>query len=158
MSELTAEMVRELLAYCPETGVFTWRLKPAPNTRIGAVAGRTDERGYVGINIRYKKYAAHRLAWLYVTGEWPSQQIDHIDRDPRNNRFNNLRDVTASQNCLNRIHPEARPRGARGVTLLKSGRWQAQMARNGRTQYLGTFASEDEASAAYQARLAEMQL
>lgn len=158
MSDLTAETVRRLLSYDAQTGLFTWRVKPAPAIRSGSLAGRTDARGYVGINIRYKKYAAHRLAWLYVTGSWPSQQIDHIDRNPGNNRFDNLRDVTGSQNCLNRVHPEAARRGARGVTLLKSGRWQAQIARQGRAQYLGTFPSEAEASAAYQARLAEVQL
>lgn len=159
MSELTAEMVRELLTYDPETGVFTWRVKPAPNTRIGAIAGRIDARGYGGINIRYRKYASHRLAWLYVTGEWPSKQIDHIDKNPSNNRFANLRDVSASDNCLNRDHPgRARSPGTKGVTLLKSGRWQAQISISGRVCYLGSYATEAEALSVYKQRLAEVQL
>lgn len=159
MSDLTAEMVRQLLSYDPHTGVFTWRVKPAPAIRAGSIAGRTDARGYSGINIRYKKYASHRLAWLYVTGEWPSQQIDHIDKNPSNNRFSNLRDVSGSDNCLNRDHPgKARAAATKGVTLLKSGRWQAQISVNAKVEYLGSFTTEADASAAYQARLSEVQL
>lgn len=152
MTELDAATLRALLDYDATTGTFTWIAKTGRSTRIGTKAGRTDRRGYVGINIRNRKYAAHRLAWLYTYGEWPAAQIDHIDRDPGNNRILNLRDVTGSENCLNR-DPRAflRQEGTRGITLHKTGKWQAQICLpGGQTKYLGLFETQEEASEAYQ--------
>lgn len=155
MSDLTAESLRALLDYDPETGLFHWKSRPARNMAAGSIAGRTDRRGYVGINIRYRKYAAHRLAWLYVHGVWPKSQIDHINRNPGDNRIDNLRDVSGSENCTNRVMPTGRASLARGVSLHKRGRWQAQICIGRTVKYLGLFDTVEEAEAAYaQARAA----
>jgi hypothetical protein len=100
---LTAERLRELLHYDPDTGDFTWR---TARKRIpaGAIAG-TVERGFRRITIgggrHGPRYSAHRLAWLYMTGAWPNGYLDHINRDPDDNRFANLRLATNSQNQAN---------------------------------------------------------
>jgi hypothetical protein len=88
MTELTAERLRELLNYDPDTGVFTWRVRPVHSHRVGDIAGSVrTTRGYRLIGVAGRVYKAHRLAWLYMMGEWPKDQIDHINRDPSDNRF-----------------------------------------------------------------------
>lgn len=106
-STLTQEMLKELLHYDPETGVFTWAAHPPLGHSVGDVAGKASTRGYVHICFSKKLrmtrsiYSAHRLAWLYVYGAWPLQDIDHIDQNKSNNALANLRDVSRSQNCRN---------------------------------------------------------
>ena len=80
---LTQDRLKELLHYDPDTGVFTWIQKPAPRGRaiIGSVAGGLKQHGYITIGINQREYYAHRLAWLYVYGEWPEDQIDHINHN-----------------------------------------------------------------------------
>jgi hypothetical protein len=94
---LTAERLRELLDYDPETGVFTRRITTGRNRRWKAgdkVSGRPSATtGYLGIGIGKRRYAAHRLAWLWMTGEWPKNLMDHRDCDRTNNRWVNLREV-----------------------------------------------------------------
>jgi hypothetical protein len=98
---LTAERVRELLLYDPETGLFTWRIAVGDRYQAGTPAGSFTHKGYRSIYIGGFNYPAHRLAWLYVTGQWPTKDIDHIDQDKANNRFANLRDVSRSANMQN---------------------------------------------------------
>jgi hypothetical protein len=160
MSELNAKILREILLYDGRTGVFIWRVRPARNVKKGSIAGRVDGRGYGGINIRGRKYASHRLAWLYVYGEWPKGQIDHINRDPADNRIDNLRDVSGSENCRNRRYRSyLRRGGVKGTSFHKrSGKWQAQICLPvSRSKYLGLFDTEAEAFVAY-TRAAEAML
>lgn len=154
--DLSAEFVRSILDYDQETGVFRWREKYCRSVLPGRIAGRTCGKGYRSISIKGKHYASHRLAWLHVYGEWPANQIDHINRDKTDNRIDNLRDVTGSENCRNRSCKYGHKTSARGVTRHKSG-WQAQICVSKRkSKYLGLFATEAEASNIYQAaRLAE---
>src|SRR5215813_12141516 len=91
---LTHERLKELLSYDPKTGLFIW------NSR-GAVAGTTDQEGYIQIHLDGKKYRAHRLAYLYMTGEMPTQILDHINRVRSDNRWGNLRPVTDRFNYYN---------------------------------------------------------
>ena len=139
------------LDYDPETGIFTW--KSSNRFRVkGADAGSKSERGYISIGIRGKIYKAHRLAWLFVHGVWPTGQIDHIDRDKSNNRIANLRDVGQSINQENRIDPRAdNELGVVGVSLWSDGRpgFKAQIKVRGKVLYLGTFQTVEEANAAY---------
>ena len=86
MKNLTAEELQKVLNYDPLTGIFVWQVGP----RKGAKAGTKGVKGYVQIVFQRERYYAHRLAWLYMTGEWPKQHIDHLDGDPSNNRFQNL--------------------------------------------------------------------
>ena len=101
-AELSAEHLRELLTYDPETGVLRWRFS-RPKARAGDVAGDTcHKRGYRNICVDYRKYLAHRLVWLYVYGVWPEGEIDHIDGNTDNNSLGNLRAATRQQNNWNR--------------------------------------------------------
>lgn len=145
--ELTQERLRELLDYRPETGVFTWRGK----AKVGIPVGRIQTDGYSQIRVDGKLYLAHRLAWLYVHGEWPTSEIDHIDRDRVNNRIANLRDVDRAINATNRRAFGSS--GFKGVTSMKKGsRFFARISRiDGSVSYLGVFDSAEAAHEAYKA-------
>lgn len=105
-ADLTAARLRELLDYDPETGIFRWRRDAGRWGRIkaGTQVGSPDASGHLRVNIGGLHYL-HRLAFLYMTGEWPSQKVDHRDGDPSNNIFDNLRDVTQRVNTENRRAP-----------------------------------------------------
>ena len=147
-TELTAEMLRSLLDYNPDTGVFTWRPR-ANGWWEGGVAGSPDGWGHTRIRIYSKSHGAHRLAWLYVYGEWPKDQVDHIDGNPANNAIRNLRDVDNSVNQQNRKRASAASsHGFMGTTKTRYG-WVAKIRAEGKYCYLGTFGTPEEASAAY---------
>ncbi|MCK9994454.1 MAG: hypothetical protein Dbin4_02974, partial [Alphaproteobacteria bacterium] len=101
MAELTQSRLKELLHYDPDTGVFTRRVQTSSNARVGDVAGCLHPEGYRHIQIDGKRYAAHRLAWLYMTGEWPTNQLDHLNGVRDDNRWGNLREATHGQNQQN---------------------------------------------------------
>lgn len=98
---VTVERLREMLSYDPDSGVFTWK-KARGGRYVGRKAGTICKSGYAYIWIDGKSYRASRLAWFYMTGAWPSQQIDHIDRRRSNDRFTNLRQADNSLNMANR--------------------------------------------------------
>jgi hypothetical protein len=138
---LTAERLRELLSYNPETGEFTWRV----GQRAGKVAGSIKGRwGYILVKIDQRTYRTHRVAWLYVTGSWPVDQIDHINGVRNDNRFSNLREATHAQNSCNRAARQRElPRGVyRGD---RPGTYKAKINKI----FLGSFATPEEAHAAY---------
>lgn len=148
-TDFTAEYVRHLLDYDAETGVFTWR---NPNTHLvkpGGIAGSRGPKGSWAISIDNKKHLAHRLAWLYVYGEHPPGQIDHIDRDRLNNRISNLRLATPSQNRQNIAKPNKNSTsGYLGVFRHGQG-WIAQIKVSGKLKRLGKYVDPESASAAY---------
>ncbi|MDE1139960.1 MAG: HNH endonuclease [Paraburkholderia tropica] len=152
MSEvgLTAERLRELLWYNPETGVFTWRVRPGRKMRIGQEAGSMTANGYVQIKVDKRRYLAHRLAWLHVHGEWPIDDIDHINGVRTDNRIENLRDVTGHVNMQNLKKATAQNKTAKmlGVTMSRD-RYQAQIKVDGKYKYLGVFESAEAAHEAY---------
>lgn len=148
---LTADTLRGLLHYDPDTGVFTWRVRRQA-IQIGDVAGAFDDRGYARIKVRGRMYLAHRLAWLHVTGTWPAQSIDHINGVKGDNRIANLRDVSARMNAQNiRVpHPtrqHGRMLGTEWVSARK--RWRAVIRANGKKTYLGIFSTEQAAHECY---------
>ena len=151
MRNITPDRLREILDYHPDTGVFTWRLKIARGVVVGNVAGSTRSSEYVRIVIDRCNYSAHRLAWLYMTGEWPKNQIDHINGVKTDNRFTNLREATISENARNRGRPKkGAARGLKGVTFRASrGKWEAQIMPHGRSIFLGMFDNAEAAHAAY---------
>lgn len=102
VNNLTQEYLKSILHYSPETGLFTWLVKLSNRVKIGMLAGTVRNNGYFKININGQLYYSHRLAWLYVTGEWPKDRIDHKDNNGLNNKWINLREATASQNNKNR--------------------------------------------------------
>ncbi|PPS61017.1 HNH endonuclease signature motif containing protein [Pseudomonas sp. BRM28] len=113
---LTRERLREQLTYDRETGEFRWAVRKQ-KVKLGSVAGKVKKSGYVEIRIDLVSYQAHRLAWLYVTGQWPQGDIDHINRSPGDNRFVNLREASRSQNLCNVGALSTSATGVRGVDL-----------------------------------------
>lgn len=152
MKELTQERLKTILSYDIGTGVFRWI--NATNWRAIAkdAAGCVREKnGYRVIYVGGKLYAAHRLAWLYVTGNWPSGSIDHINGVRDDNRFANLRDVTRSVNNQNLHVANRRNRscGLLGVTWNR-GKWTAQISIPGiGKKNLGRFDDPNNAHSAY---------
>jgi hypothetical protein len=146
--ELTAARVRELLHYFPESGVFTWRQPPGNHLRLRQYTAGGITTGYVVIKIDGRKYKAHRLAWLYTHGDWPSGDLDHINGCPLDNRLCNLRIATNAQNQANsrRDDGKATPKG---VKALPGGRFQARITFQGHLRTLGTFDSPESAERAY---------
>lgn len=147
-SDLTAERLRELLHYDPETGVFTTK-REAGRLRPGSRAGAVHVEGYRNVELDRIKYREHRLAWLYVTGEWPINTIDHINGDRADNRFANLRDVTRSVNKQNTRKAYKRTSsGFLGVSYHQ-GLWQANIQVNNKQFYLGRHKTPEEAHEVY---------
>lgn len=145
---ITADELRSILHYDPLTGVFT-RIKPTWKYRVGSVAGFLDSDGYMRVWVLKRCYSAHRLAWLYVYGTWPKNQIDHINRNRSDNRIANLRDVTNQQNLQNAGDYSTNTSGRKGVYWDKrDSRWRACITDNGRYLSLGYFGTQVEAVAA----------
>lgn len=137
MTEPRAALPRDFI-YDPETGDLIW-------ARNGKIAGHQRKDCYIVIRWRYKLYLAHHLVWAYHTGSWPENILDHIDRDPSNNRFENLREVTHSQNHVNTYAPINNTSGVKGVDWHKrTGKWRARVAK----QHLGLFSTKEAAIAA----------
>lgn len=150
----TAEYVRSVLDYDPETGLFRWRVSH-PGIGIGEVAGRLSRTvGYWQIGVAGREYGAHRLAFLIMTGEWPLAQMDHIDLNRANNRWANLRPATQQQNEHNKALRKDSTSGIRGVSWNKlQRRWVAHIGHPvmKKTVHLGTFKDREEAMAAREA-------
>lgn len=145
---LTQARLKELLHYDPETGRFTRRVSRG-GYAVGSRAGTTTGRGYLILCVDRKCYLAHRLAFLYMTGSWPPAEVDHINRDPSDNRWENLRLATRQENSWNIGLRGDNTSGHRGVSWDKENeKWQARGARDGRRVHLGRFESLEEAAAA----------
>ena len=147
---LTQKRLKELVQYNPDTGVFICtEFHRGPKRLIGKEAGNRHCGGYIEMRLDGTAYLAHRLAWLYITGEWPKEEIDHKNGDRADNRFNNLRAVTKSVNMQNRKRADRDNRtGFLGVT--KHGpSYRAQIQANGKSHKLGVYPTPEEAHAAY---------
>jgi len=150
-NEITASRVLELLDYNPETGNFTWKINRRGRRQAGMSAGCIHPNKYVRISIDYRLYNAQRLAWLFITGKWPDKLIDHIDGNPSNNRFTNLRECDHIQNGANRKMSSANKSGYKGVSKVKAtGKWGAWIKVAGKSKNLGShFNTPEEAYEAY---------
>lgn len=140
---MTAKELRQFLDYDPETGIFT-RKKTLSNNTPKTVGGPDGD--YWKISVCGRRVRAHRLAWLWMTGEWPKGVIDHRDGDGRNNCWSNLRDVSQRENMLNQKRRSTNKSGVMGVTWSKTeARWIAQIMAEGRNLRLGSFKSKADA-------------
>ena len=149
MRVVDQQYLKELLHYNPEDGVFTKIKKVNRRTIIGEKAG-TRVRGYVRIKIDGRQYQAGRIAYLYVTGKWPQGTIDHIDGDPSNNRFINLRDVQERINHQNiRKAFRTSTTGLLGASPSKGGQFRARIRYNGKILHLGEYKTPQEAHDVY---------
>jgi len=146
---LTAIRLRELLHYNERTGVFT-RAVAVKGHSAGTTAGTLNSRGYLLLRVDYVQYRAHRLAWLYVTGEWPSFEIDHRNGVRNDNRWVNLRDATRTQNARNQriAHITNKSTGVLGVSFER-GKWHARIRTDNGRKRLGSFDTVAAADAAY---------
>jgi hypothetical protein len=148
---ITPEYLRSMLAYDEETGIFTWRShasrRPQWNGRYGGTrAGWLDPHGYVIITINYENYRAHHLAWLYVFGVWPKEEIDHINMGKGDNWIKNLREATSGENNVNQGLRSDNKSGVKGVFWDRERmKWMAYIALRRRRTYLGRFDSKEEA-------------
>jgi hypothetical protein len=150
--ELTAEYLRLILHYDQETGIFTWKVGSANQVKVGDVAGCQSGNGYLYISIGSRLHRAHRLAWLYVSGEWPKGQVDHINRNRSDNRISNLREVTNKQNGQNASKRSDNTSGHPGVCWYKrDSKWQAKITHNQKKIHLGYFSILAEALSARKA-------
>ena len=147
--DLTAARLRELVDYDGLTGLFTRRVRTGSSI-AGKVLGTVHKHGYVVIRLDYKLYKAHRLAWLHVIGEWPANEIDHIDGDRSNNRIANLRDVSRRVNAENmRAAKPGSRSGLLGVEPHGKFSFRAQIKVNGTMIRLGSFPTKELAHAVY---------
>lgn len=149
-TSLTHQRLLALLHYDPLTGVFTW-LVTRGKAKKGAPAGSARKDGYVCIVIDGLHHLAHRLAWLYVKGEWPAVKLDHKDTDPSHNWLENLRLDVLGQNEQNIRRPHRNNKsGVLGVHwYAPTKRWKAQIAIGGVNTHIGYFHTKAEAGAAY---------
>lgn len=151
---LTAARLREVMEYDPQTGRFKWRRCLTNNPYAGRpAAGCVSKAGYVKIRIDYRLHYAHRLAWLYVHGEWPTRLLDHVNGNRSDNRLCNLREANDVENTYNKPAQSNNTTGFKGVSLIKSsGRYRATI----NNRHLGVFDTAERASDAYQIAAASL--
>ena len=147
---ITQARLLELLHYDSGTGIFTWAAARQRGT-VGAVAGTVRPDGYVSIMIDGRSHQAHRLAWLYVYGQFPSAGLDHINREKSDNRIANLRTATVAENGKNRNVNTNNTSGYKGVCWFKPrSKWRARAVLRGKEHSLGYFTTAEAASEAYE--------
>lgn len=159
---LELDYLRSTIKYDPETGDFTRIKTVSHNAVAGQKAGFKMSIGYWGLNIKKRLYYCHRLAFFYMEGRWP-EEIDHIDGNPLNNKWSNLREVNSSQNKANkRQRKDAKHSQYKGVCQTSchngvwSGKWSARVGKDKKSYYLGCFDSEIEAAKAYDEKAKEL--
>ena len=147
---MTQDELKELLDYAPETGIFRWKIYKNQSAKIGDVAGTLCSNGYRHININRKRYLEHRLAWLYIHGEWPKKEIDHINGIKDDNRIENLREATRSENECNKTKRRDNTSGYKCIGWNKAAqKWCARIQIYNKRKHLGLFDSKEEAYAVY---------
>jgi hypothetical protein len=153
---IPVEELREILAYDPETGVCTWKVPRGTKIRPGMVAGCKNSLGYYFIGINGRRYYTHRIAFALTTGAWPTALVDHIDMDPGNNAWANLRLANKSENMRNRGKQKNNTTGAKGVTKADSGKFVVEVWLNRKKHYIGRFTTIGEAETAYESAAATL--
>lgn len=146
---LTVEHLRHTIHYDPQTGYF-WPLEGRLGVRVGRPMGYVEKYGYRRVMIGGRRYLAHRLAWFYMTGELPALDVDHKNLCRDDNRWENLRLATDSQNHANTGPPRSNTSGLKGAHWNRfRGYWQSYIKVQGRSHFLGRFDTKEEAHAAY---------
>lgn len=146
---LTQARLKEVFDYNPETGMFTRILAISRKSKVGDIIRTTNKHGYIVLRLDKELHFCHRLAWLYVYGEYPKSNIDHINGNPSDNRIANLRDVSQKVNAQNIRKPHCDNKtGFAGVCKDKK-KFNARIYHNGKTVNLGSFSTPEEANEAY---------
>lgn len=154
-SQLTHERLKKVLYYDPWTGWFTWIANVNRRFPIGSRASQYVGNGYLRVAVFGKRYMAHRLAWFYVHGVWPAEELDHVNRDQADNRIANLRQATRSQNAAYARCRKDSISGFKGVGFNKRDmNYFAYYSLNKIYHRVGTFASAEKAAAAREIAIA----
>jgi hypothetical protein len=162
MNKITQKILKDLVYYDPSIGEFRWKnrdmrwfdsestMKMWNNRFANTVTGTIRKDGYVKIVINYNQYLAHRLAWLYVYGKWPENQIDHVNGVRNDNRIKNLRECTKQQNCFNSRIPNNNTSGYKGVSFNKRcKKYECYIKHNQVRIHLGRFDNPEDAHTVY---------
>ena len=144
---VTQEQLKELINYNSETGIFTNKVTRNSRAVKGQELNPSNEGRYGAVQLNKQKYLLHRLAWFYINGTWPKDQIDHINGIKTDNRISNLRECTNQQNSYNR-------KGREGTSKYKGvhahgNKWRAKVTISGKQIIIGSFNTEKEAALAY---------
>jgi len=149
---LTSDQLKEVIHYDLESGIFRWRVNVSSTGRAGNITGAKTKAGYIVIRLNRRLYLAHRLAWLYVNGEFPPNLIDHIDLNKSNNRWANLRLCTKSGNSQNRVKAQSNNKksGLLGIYYSAANRqWGAKIVVNKKQHHGGFYDTPEAAHNAY---------
>jgi len=150
-------LVLSSLSYEPITGEFRWRTTRKNGAQAGTIAGCLHRSGYMLISVARIKFPSHRLAWLFHTGEWPKDHIDHINGDKSDNRICNLREATSAQNGFNNPMQPYNTSGYKGVSWsAREKKYRAQITAYGKRNFLGLFDDPAVAAEAYKAAAAKL--
>jgi hypothetical protein len=137
---ISQEYLKSILNYNPDTGIFTWKINKSIGTKSNDIAGAINDKGYVKISINSKGHSAHRLAWLYMNGVYPPNQIDHINKVRSDNRFKNLRLATNKQNQENTSIRKDNSSGTTGINWRKDlEKWQVRIQSHGKRITVGIY-------------------
>jgi hypothetical protein len=148
--------MEDYISYDPLTGALTWKKKRG-RMLPGRPVGSKRADGYVTLRFNDRDYLGHRVAWYLRTGDWPKDQIDHINCDPSDNRICNLREATVGENQRNRKARRNNSCGLKGVAFEKnSNKWRADIRVNRKGKCLGRFETPEEAHEAYQQAAREL--
>lgn len=143
---ITQKELKSILHYDPVTGILTWLKRLSYSIKVNDEAGCADKDGYINIGIKGKLYKAHRLAWLYMTGFFPKEDIDHINHITGDNSFKNLRAVSHAENLKNQKLHKNNISGYTGIYQSKGDKkWEVEIKVDGKTKYLGRFRNLEEA-------------
>lgn len=140
--------LKSVLSYDQLSGIWTWLVEADLKTNIGDTAGSVCPDGYLVIGINNKIYRAHRLAWLYMTGEWPEFELDHENRIRNDCRWVNIREASRQQNMRNATVKSNNKSGIKGIRR-RHNKWESRIKVNGKAIALGSFSSAEEAHLAY---------
>jgi hypothetical protein len=158
---ISQAQLKEVLEYNHDTGLFTWikavEVRKRADRKVSNVAGYKTNHGYIVIMVKQKEYRAHRLAYLYMTGKFPENDIDHINHIRDDNRWTNLRDATGSQNQANQAKRKNNTSGYKGVSWNeRDKRWRAQIKYMNKHIHIGHYTTAEEASEAYKKKATEL--
>jgi hypothetical protein len=150
---ITQQELRQRLHYDPDTGIWIWLIGPCRGKRAGWLGSNRRGQRYWYIYLKEINKSGHatasHLAYFYMTGQWPPDEIDHINNIATDDRWQNLRAVTRAQNEWNKNKYRNNKSGVKGV-YFRDGKWIAGIRRNGTRQVLGRFLTVQDAAAAYQ--------
>lgn len=148
INDLTANEAQKLFSYNSDTGLLTWRVSRSGTKGIGSEAGSPHNKGYKAVCFNYRRYLIHRIIWLIVTGDWPKEEIDHINGVRDDNRWDNLRQATGTENRKNSKRYKNNTSGVTGVYWKKAiSKWVAYIVVNNKMLHLGSFANKVDAIA-----------